>query len=201
MSRKENKKSPGLLSMAAALVIISGLAASILGYVHQITLLPIQTAKDNAELEAISKVIGTDFDNNPFDERTTITTADGKDKLELYIARKDGIIKSFAIKTFSRKAFSGRIEVMAGFSIDGTVLGYEIISSQETPGLGSKVGEPKFKSQFKGMRPEQPEFKVRQDGGEIDAVTAATISSRAVVDAIQRAYDAYRKLSGGNSNE
>ena len=78
-----------------------------------------------------------------------------------------------------------------------TVSGYKVIHSNETPGLGTKVSEPRFKEQFAGIRPKKHLFKVKQDGGEIDAVTAATISSRAVIDAIQKAYDAYNKFSTG----
>lgn len=196
------KASNSLISMIFSLVIISGTAALILGYVHKLTLNPIQKAQDDNKLAAISSVIGTDFDNNPFAEHTIISTADGKDKLDLYPARKDGIIKAFAIRTFSKNGFSGKIELMVGFSIDGSVLGYEVLQTQETPGLGSKISEPKFRNQFIGLYPEKKEFKVKQDGGEVDAVTAATISSRAVVDAIDRAYQAYQKLSnGGNDAE
>ena len=81
--------------------------------------------------------------------------------------------------------------------LDGTVSGYKVIHSNETPGLGTKVSEPRFKEQFAGIRPKKHLFKVKQDGGGIDAVTAATISSRAVIDAIQKAYDAYNKFSTG----
>ena len=85
--------------------------------------------------------------------------------------------------------------IKASLKNDQTISGYKVISSKETPGLGSKVSDSKFSEQFIGIRPKKKTFKVKQDGGEIDAVTAATISSRAVIDAIQKAYDAYNKLS------
>ena len=97
--------------------------------------------------------------------------------------------------------FSGRIELIVGFLLDGTINGYKIIDQKETPGLGTKVSENKFSEQFKGMNPGSGSFKVRQDGGEIDAVTSATISSRAVIDAIKRGYDNYTRFSSMAGNE
>jgi len=183
------------------LVIISLLSAFILGYVHNKTQTPIKQAKDNQELAAISEVVG-EFDNNPFTERMFIFTKDKKHKLTMYPARKNGALHSVAIKTHTNAGFGGTIEIMAGFRADGSIKNFKIISSNETPGLGSKIDEPKFKEQFNGFHPERQILKVRQDGGDIDAVTAATISSRAVLKALQRAYNALSNFnSGGISDE
>ena len=89
------------------------------------------------------------------------------------------------------------MELIAGFYINGAVKNFKVTDHKETPGLGTKVSEDAFRSQFDGFNPKRRIFKVRQDGGKIDAVTAATISSRAVVDAIQRAIDAYNHFKTG----
>lgn len=183
-------------SPVITLVVISSLSAFILGYVHNKTLEPIKEAKNNLELAAISEVAG-EFDNNPFAEKTTITSKNKKDKLIMYPARKNGKISSIAIKTYSNSGFGGRIEIMAGFNADGSIKNFKVISSNETPGLGSKVDEPKFKEQFEGFHPDRQILKVRQDGGDIDAVTAATISSRAVLNALERAFNAYTNFNLG----
>ena len=149
------------------LVVACG-SAAVLAWVYAITREPIKKAGEAKELEAVAEVIYGGFDNDPFQEKTYINTADGKERLVLFPARRNG-----------------------------TVSGYKVIHSNETPGLGTKVSEPRFKEQFAGIRPKKHLFKVKQDGGEIDAVTAATISSRAVIDAIQKAYDAYNKFSTG----
>lgn len=188
-----------LSNMIIVLVLVAGLSALILGAVYKLTEGPIQKAKDNRELEAIKEVVYGDFSNNPFAERHLIPTADGKGKVELFPARNaDGNITSVAIKTYSNNGFGGKIELMVGYFVDGTVNKYKVIDYKETPGLGTKVSEPKFSDQFSGINPGKHVFKVKQDGGDIDAVTAATISSRAVIDAIQRGYDAFNKLSTGN---
>lgn len=194
----QKRLSSTLPHMIIVLVIVAALSAFILGTVSKMTAGPIQTAKDKRELEAISQVVYGEFDNNPFEEKHLIPIAGSENKIELYPARKDGNITSVAIKTFSNNGFGGKIEVMVGFLMDGSVNKFSILDNKETPGLGTKVAEPKFKNQFSGRNPQKKGFKVKQDGGDIDAVTAATISSRAVVDAIQKASDAYNKLSTGN---
>lgn len=185
-----------LLKMVFTLVIIAVLSSFILGTVEQLTKAPIQAAKDKRELAAISEVV-KEFDNNPFAEKMIIFSADKKDKFELFPARKDGSVNSVAIKTYSNNGFGGKMELMVGIFIDGTITDYKLIDHKETPGLGTKVNEAKFKEQFHGFNPNNRKFKVRQDGGDIDAVTAATISSRAVVDAISRAFDAYNNFITG----
>ncbi len=185
------------LKMLATLTIIAVLSAFVLASVYKLTEKPIQEAKDQRELEAISQVVEA-FDNNPFAEKMIITTPDKKHRLELFPARKNGSINSFAIKTYSNSGFGGRMELIAGFYIDGSIKSFKIIEHHETPGLGSKADEPKFKNQFDGFNPGKHKFKVRQDGGDIDGITAATITSRAVIDAIQRAIDAYNNFNAGN---
>lgn len=188
-------KDTSLSRLIFVMLIVACGSAALLGFVYEITKEPIQRANDNKELAAISGVILEDFDNNPFKERAKIPSKNKQEQLTLYPARKDGKIKAFAIKTSTNKAFGGKMELIVGFFLDGTISGYKVINSKETPGLGSKVSDAKFSEQFIGIKPKKKTFKVKQDGGEIDAVTAATISSRAVIDAIQKAYDAYQKFS------
>ena len=178
------------------LVVIATLSAFILGYVHNVTLEPIKKAKDGNELQAIAQVTGQ-FDNNPFAEKMTIFTKSKKHKLTMYPARKNGHLNSVAIKSYTNTGFGGRIELMIGFNVDGSIKSFKVISSNETPGLGSKVDEPKFKEQLEGFYPQRQILKVKQDGGDVDAVTAATISSRAVLRAIERAFDAFNNFNSG----
>lgn len=189
-----------LFNMVAAMVIVAVLAGSLLGTSYLITKEPIQKAKDQRSLQAIKEVVNGEFDNNPYLDKIVIP----KSEIELYPARQGSKVTSVAIKTYSNNAFSGKIELIVGFFLDGTINGYKVISQKETPGLGTKVTENKFSSQFHGLNPGDRHFKVKQDGGEIDAVTSATISSRAVIDAIQRAHRIYSKFntnSAGEQNE
>ncbi len=78
-------------------------------------------------------------------------------------------------------------------SLDITAWCCEDLDHKETPGLGTKMTEPEFKEQFTGKNPAEFTLKVKKDGGPVDAITAATISSRAFCDAVQRAYNTLQK--------
>jgi len=101
----------------------------------------------------------------------------------------------FAIKSFTDKGFAGHIEIMAGFLPDGSINKVVVLSHKETPGLGTKMTEPNFSNQFLGKNPTDYRLKVKKDGGQVDAITAATVSSRAYCDALQRAFDTLNAIS------
>jgi len=183
-----------MLKPVVALTGIAVVMAFVLAAVNQYTSKPISDAKNKQELAAIADVVG-DFDNDPFAEKNDIFTPDKKQKFVMYPARQGGKLSAVAIKSYTNNGYGGRIEVMTGFNADGTIKTFKIISSNETPGLGSKTDEPKFKSQLEGFDPSKRILKVKQDGGDVDAVTAATISSRAVLRAIERAFAALQNFN------
>jgi electron transport complex protein RnfG len=118
---------------------------------------------------------------------------DEGDSLEIYPAKKDSIIVGYAVNTNTNKGFSGNISLMAGFKPDGTIINISVLDQKETPGLGTKMAEPLFKDQFNDKNPSEFSLKVKKDGGPVDAISAATISSRAFCDAVQRAYTTLQK--------
>ena len=140
----------------------------------------------------ILKQVVPEFNNNPYNDRFRLPTGEG-DSLDIFPAKKDSIIVGYAVSTYTSKGFSGNINLMAGFKPDGTIVNITVLEHKETPGLGTKMTEPKFKYQFAGKNPADFSLKVRKDGGTVDAITAATISSRAFCDAVQRAYNTLQK--------
>ncbi len=199
MLKKSNAKNflSSLGGMITVLTLVAIISAIVLGVAYQVTKEPIEKAKNARELAAIQEVLPGEFDNNPFEDRIIRTQPGNRNTIEIYPGRQGSDVKGIAVKSYSDKAFGGRLELIVGFFLDGTINGFKIIEQKETPGLGTKISEEKFSGQFKGFDPSRGVFKVRQDGGEIDAVTAATISSRAVIDAIDRAHKAYLKLNAG----
>jgi electron transport complex protein RnfG len=121
-----------------------------------------------------------------------LPTGEG-DSLEIYPAKKDNTIVGYAVNTYTSKGFSGNISLMAGFKPDGTIISITVLDQKETPGLGTKMTESEFKDQFNDKNPSEFKLKVKKDGGHVDAITAATISSRAFCDAVQRAYNTLQK--------
>ena len=87
---------------------------------------------------------------------------------------------------------------MVGFAINGDIQRIVVIEHKETPGLGSKMSSPKFLDQFFGKNPAQMKLKVKKDGGEVDAITGATITSRAFSEAVQVAYETFQSENHGN---
>ncbi len=178
-------------NMVLSLTLISLGAAACLGFVYEMTRQPIETSLLNKRLNAIRQVV-PEFTNNPDDEMYRLATGDG-DSLEVYPAKKDGEIVGFAVNTYSKTGFAGNISLMAGFKPDGTIINISVLEQKETPGLGTKMTESKFKDQFNDKNPSEFKLKVKKDGGSVDAITAATISSRAFCDAVTRAYNALQK--------
>lgn len=178
-------------NMLLSLTLISLGASAALGYVYEFTKGPIETAKLNKKLDAIKMVV-PEFNNNPNSDMYLLPTGDG-DSLEIYPAKKDNEIVGYAVRTYSKKAFSGQIGLMAGFKPDGSIVNITVLEQKETPGLGTKMAEPGFKDQFNGKNPADFNIKVKKDGGKVDAITAATISSRAFCDAVNRAYNTLKK--------
>lgn len=174
------------INMVLVLCTVTLISALSLGYVFNMTKDKIAFSKEQKKLQAIKEVILPGFDNMPNKEMFTITSDNGG-TLECYPAKKNGKITSIAIKTYTKMGFSGEIWLMAGFLPDGTINTTSVIDQKETPGLGTKI-MGKFKDQYEGKNPGNFNIKVKKDGGNIDGITAATISSRAFSDAVARAH-------------
>lgn len=180
-----------LKNMVLSLTLITIGASAALGFVYEITKKPIEVTSMKNKLEAIKAVVPS-FDNSPGSEMFILPTDDG-DSLEIYPAKVGDEIVAYAVKAGTQKGFSGFIGIMVGFKPDGTIINTSVLEHKETPGLGSKITDPGFREQFNGKNPENFSLKVKKDGGQVDAITAATISSRAFCDAIERAYNTLKK--------
>ncbi|PID95150.1 MAG: FMN-binding domain-containing protein [Bacteroidetes bacterium] len=182
------------INMVLVLFLVTAVAALALGAVYSVTKEPIEAAKAQKLKAAIENVLP------PFDDysEAEVMPANGKDPLIFYTARKGQDVVGTAIKTYTDKGFSGRVSIMVGFTPEGEIFNTAVLEHKETPGLGDKMEPAKsdFTVQFKGKNPEQFKLKVTKDGGSVDAITAATISSRAFCDATNRAWQAF-KVEGG----
>jgi electron transport complex protein RnfG len=177
-----------LINMVLSLVLISMTLSAALGFVYLKTKGPIEIASRQKEINAIKQVV-PDFDSDPMANMTE------KDGVVIYQLKKGNNPAGFAIKTFTDKGFAGHIEIMAGFKPDGTINSVTVLSHKETPGLGNKMTDPKFSDQFINKNPASFILKVKKDGGQVDAITAATVSSRAYCDALQRAFIALEAIN------
>jgi len=186
-----SKKESNFVNMVLALVVVSVVAALALGSVYVVTKKPIALAQKRKQEAAIKAVLPA-FDKI---KALRVPDADGNDSLLFNVATKAGKLVGVAVNTYTDKGFGGKIEAMVGFLPDGTIYNTSILELKETPGLGTKLQKSKsdFPDQFKGKNPKTFRLNVTKDGGDVDAITAATISSRAFCDAVQRAYDTFQK--------
>jgi electron transport complex protein RnfG len=184
-------------NMVVTLLLVTGIAATALGFVYDLTKDAIEIAKLKAQAEAITKVLPQ---YETLGQSFKVAAETEGDSLEIFPAFNGQELVGIAIKTYTKKGFSGFISIMAGIDKDGNFSGYEVLEHAETPGLGSKMGvwfnNPEKPNQnVIGKNPKTTKFQVTKDSGEIDAITASTISSRAFLDALVRAYKAYEENS------
>jgi electron transport complex protein RnfG len=195
------------------LALIGAVSAGLLAGVDAMTKKPIaqaQLKKTNAAIE----VVLPPFDNVPSKDSKTIEAKNGT-KVKYYIAKKDGKIVGLAGEGYSMKGFAGKVVVMVGMEPSGKIRKVIVTKQNETPGLGTVVTDRKRektisdlfsgKKKSAGLPPNKildgfeghaavpggAPWKVRKDGGEFDFVTGATITSRAVTDAVYTVASTY----------
>jgi electron transport complex protein RnfG len=192
MAKKKLESS--LVNMVVVLTVITVVSAVALAAMNQATLEPIKLAQQQ-KTEAAIKMVLPEFAT--LDSKTV--NVDGEDVVCNYAYNSAGDYVCVAVNSFTTNGFSGYIGVMVGIDKDGNITGYQILQTAETPGLGTKADlwfQKDGKGCVIGMNAKDNPLFVKKDGGEVDAITAATITSRAFCDAINRAYKAIKY--GGN---
>jgi len=185
-----SKKESTLLNMILSLLVVTLVAGLSLGFVNDLTKGPKAKAKLERKINALKLVLPT-FDNNPVTDIIKIKLGPVKDSVELYPAFSENNFKGVAIVGSSNKGFSGLIKLMVGFTTEGTIKNIVVLDHKETPGLGTKMKDEKFIQQYRDKNPSDFNLKVTKDGGKIDALTGATISSRAFSESVQMAYEVF----------
>ncbi|PCI31236.1 MAG: RnfABCDGE type electron transport complex subunit G [Flavobacteriaceae bacterium] len=187
------KKESTFINMLVALFIVTLISGLALSYVNIATEGPIAAAKLKRKVAAIEMVVPP-FDNNPVAELKKVFMEGFKDSIEIYPARLGDKKVGTAVIGMSSKGFSGLIKVMAGFNPDGSIKNIQVLEQKETPGLGTKIKNEKFINQYVNKHPASFNIKPKKDGGQIDALTGATISTRAFSEAVQQAYEVFENL-------
>lgn len=186
-------KNDSIWRLVIVLTCISLLAALALTGVYALTKGPIEQGQREKKEKALQAVL-PDYKGTVRD--TVIVDADNEE-IPVHLAiGENGELCGAGIETYTKKAFAGRFDLMVGFDAEGSIVNTEVIKAGETPGLGDKINKDKsdFALQFNHQNPAEFQLVVKKDGGDVDAITAATISSRAYCDAVQRAYDVFMKI-------
>jgi electron transport complex protein RnfG len=183
------KKESTFLNMFLTLLIVTALSSLAAAAIYNLTKGPIAEVQRLKQQRAIEQVMPGFTSYNEF----KVMPATGKDSLVFFEGFKDKVELGVAVNTYTYQGYSGLVKLVVGFQPDGTITNIEVLEQKETPGLGTKMTTPKFKGQFKGKNPATFKIKVKKDGGDVDAITAATISSRAFCDAVNRAYQSFEQ--------
>ncbi len=180
-----------LTTMVVCLTVVSLVCSALLGGMYALTAEPI--AKANADILKAS--IGAVLpEGGELSEAQPVEV--GGQASEYYVSTKDGVPVAYAVKS-TAVGFGGPLVLMVGITADGQVYNTSVLSHNETPGLGAKcTTDEKFFTQFKGLDPSARKLSVRKDGGDIDAITASTITSRAYVLAVDNALKALSSIKG-----
>ena len=180
-------------NMAIVLTLIAIIAGAALAYVNSVTETVIAEINQQNEDQAKKDVLCTD--EIKIDSETPFEI-DGKEFIVYNAGEKGCAVKAVDPKNAS---FGGDLTIMVGFDPDGNILGYKVLNTNETPGLGAKAGEwfqKDGRGSIIGKNPGNGALTVSKDGGEVDAITASTITSRSFLRAVNAAYDAYRQSLG-----
>ncbi|MBU1345299.1 MAG: RnfABCDGE type electron transport complex subunit G [Proteobacteria bacterium] len=188
--------------LVIALTLVCVVAAAALAVVDKAT----KGARDNqdrlANLEAINAVL-PEHDNEPDKDTKEL------EGITFYLGKKDGQVVGIAFAQVSSKGYSGDIEVMLGVNPNGELYGIDVVKHMETPGLGAKIDSPetgnKFKNQFFAKERPAPllitsNISPEKDGGEIQAISGATISPRAVCEAVRNGVELFEKVKRNVNN-
>ena len=188
------KLESSLLNMTLVLTLVAVVMGGILAFVNHLTEGPIQEQKDKALADGIKAVMVCNdlVVAEPVEVKQTV---DGKEHTFIIYNVKDAQGKDLGAAVQSvTMGFGGDLKVLVGFDSEGSILGYTLLEHAETPGLGAKADQWFQKGQkgdIIGKSPAEP-LTVSKDGGQVDAITASTITSRAFLKAVNNAYNAYK---------
>jgi len=181
-----------MVKMVVVLTVLSSVAGGVLAAVNKGTAKQIEAQQLEFVKGPAIKSILAGSTNNPIDDRFKI--AEGDTEKSFFVGKINGKADTVAFESFG-KGFGGDVGVMVGVNMDtDKLVGAAVTVHSETPGLGAQAKDkPDLVSQFKGL-PVKDSFKVTKDGGQINAISGATITSRAVCAAVDKAMKTYEKL-------
>ena len=189
------KLESSLMNMVLVLTLVAVIMGGILAFVNHLTEGPIAEQKEKALADGIKAVIACNDLKVAKTDEVKQNDAKGKEMTFTIYQIQDAQGKDLGAAVESTTmGFGGDLKVLVGFDPEGKILGYTLLEHAETPGLGAKADkwfQKDQKGDIIGKDPKEP-LTVSKDGGQVDAITASTITSRAFLLAINNAYNAYK---------
>lgn len=188
----KNLNAKAILIPTITLVLICLISTALLGVTNMVT--SDKIAQNAVETEKASRALVLP-DAADFGEVTTLDSG-----ITYCIGTAEDGNEAGYVFTAGAKGYGGTVSVMVGINLEGAITGLEILSHSETPGLGANATSDSFKSRFVGKSGELTVDKNSNDGQNVQAITAATITSKAVVSAVNSITAAYSEITGGENN-
>jgi len=181
-----------LIKMVVVLTVLAVLSGGMLSGLRNATAARIEVQQLKFVKGPAIKAILKGVSNDPIKDRFAIK--DGETERKVFVGKFDDKANTVVLESFG-KGYGGDIGLMVAINVeDDTIVGAGVTTHSETPGLGATAkDDPGFVSQFKGL-PIEETFKVTNDGGKVNAMSGATITSRAVCAAATEAGSIYQKL-------
>jgi electron transport complex protein RnfG len=189
------------LAAAAYVTIIAAVAGGVIALSHELSSERIETNQRERLAMRLHEVLGQiEYDNDPEAARHTLGAASPArtaTPAAVYVAARAGAPVAFVFTVTAARGYNGPIELLVGIAADGRIAGVRVTSHRETPGLGDAIeaGKSSWIDGFIGTRlgaPPLGDWRVRKDGGAFDAITGATVTPRAVVEAVRDALVYFR---------
>ena len=185
-----------IIKMVVVLTIICAASAFSLAYVKDVTQAPREYQLLKFVQEPSIKSVLSGYDNDPIQDRIKLPAGKDEKGKEVFInvfpAKKDGKVIAVAFASAAR-GYHDLIDVMVGVDAKAALTGVSIMTHSETPGLGARVTEPQFTSQFNGMEL-SGDLNLTGKGGKVEGITGATLSSTGVVNAVRQALEEFPKI-------
>ncbi len=174
------------LKIIGVLVIIAFMAAALLAYVNKITREPIARNMKEETHRAV-RIVLQKLGDFQYPDEPLNKSVDGFGARYFPAKDSSGKVLGYAVIVKAPNGFGGDFDLMVGVDSSGKVLDSYVLNHKETPGLGDNMKKEDFKKQFRGRSLQNTHWAVKKDGGDIDALTAATITSRAFTAGVKRA--------------
>ena len=189
------KLKSSITNMAIVLTGVAVITGGILAYVNNLTSGPIAQQKEKALADGIKAVMGGGELSVAKTDTVRQNDEKGKEMTYIIYQTQDSQKKDLGAAVESTtQGFGGDLKILVGFDPEGNILGYTLLEHAETPGLGAKADQwfqKGAKGDSIGKNPKE-QLVVSKDGGQVDAITASTITSRAFLLAVNNAYKAYK---------
>jgi electron transport complex protein RnfG len=175
--------------LTGILTLIAALAGGALSYTYSVTKPIIETNREQQKVKMLTEVLPP-YDNRP--ERNFVTVPNQKgEPTVFYVGKKKGKLSGVAFQGTAR-GYAGDIAIMIGITPEGAVHGIKVLSHTETPGLGDRIARETFTRQFLHKTYGEARWEIKKRGGDFDYLTAATVSSRAVIKGIREGLSLYQ---------